>query len=114
MTEQSAADYWSRYGASCWDAGRKAVLTTCTLVSPSGRQRPCVCLACHALIVSAARSRSRFGGTITAFRCVPRLIRGSARLVRVTSALACSSALDICQFAIIGNFLETKPLPTSS
>lgn len=42
MTEESAVNFWEKYGSIAFDKGQKAVLTSCNLRSRDGRRkRPC-------------------------------------------------------------------------
>ncbi|AGO11358.1 AaceriACR107Wp [[Ashbya] aceris (nom. inval.)] len=42
MTEESAVNFWEKYGSIAFDKGQKAVLTSCNLRSKDGRKRrPC-------------------------------------------------------------------------
>jgi PAS domain-containing protein len=45
MTEESAVNYWEKYGNIAFDAGQKAVLTSCVLKNPEdgARARPISC-----------------------------------------------------------------------
>lgn len=42
MQEDSAVNYWEKYGAVCFDPGQKAVLTSCVLTTKRARKRGAV------------------------------------------------------------------------
>lgn len=43
MTEESAVNFWEKYGAIAFDKGQKAVLTSCNLRTRDGRKRKACC-----------------------------------------------------------------------
>jgi hypothetical protein len=45
MSEESAVNYWEKYGNIAFDAGQKAVLTSCNLRTRDGRKRRACCFS---------------------------------------------------------------------
>ncbi|QNP98888.1 hypothetical protein B0I72DRAFT_134416 [Yarrowia lipolytica] len=45
MSEDSAVNYWEKYGNIAFDSGQKAVLTSCNLRSKDGRKRKLCCFS---------------------------------------------------------------------
>lgn len=45
MSEESAVNFWEKYGAIAFDKGQKAVLTSCNLRTRDGRKRKTCCFS---------------------------------------------------------------------
>lgn len=45
MSEESAVNYWEKYGSIAFDSGQKAVLTSCNLRTRDGRKRRACCFS---------------------------------------------------------------------
>ena len=45
MSEESAVNFWEKYGAIAFDKGQKAVLTSCNLKSKTGIRRKSCCFS---------------------------------------------------------------------